>query len=182
MSIVIPRHPQEVSLSVTHQWNGDAATDERVRADVWLSQAREGLLVRVESPVLHEQRVPDAPMGARVEGLWEFDVVEVFLVGPGHEYLEIELGAGGHWLVLGFDRIRHRSNAYETFSPIVRYRKTETKTWVSEIVIPWNMVPENLRALNAFVIAAGQFMAHSVLPGVEADFHQPDYYPSARLA
>ena len=47
--------------------------------------------------------MPDAPRGARVANLWEYDVVECFLVGPDGRYLELELGAGGHFLALLFD-------------------------------------------------------------------------------
>ncbi len=138
--------------------------------------------ILVEAPLLHEQRVPvDVPIGTRVEGLWEYDVVELFLVGPGHRYLEIELGAGGHFLVLAFDRIRHRSNGYEDLKPFLSHHKTTNKTWVSEIVLPTNLLPDNIRALNAFVFAAGQYLAYSALPGDKPDFHQPDFYPVASI-
>ena len=120
-------------------------------------------------------------MGRRVDGLWDFDVVELFLVGPGHQYLEIELGAGGHFLILGFDSIRRRSQGYETFVPVLRFEKTGEKVWTSSLTIPWKMVPENLRAMNAFAIMAGQFLAYSPVPGEQPDYHQPDHYPSASL-
>ncbi len=179
--IKIPREPQEIHLPINNQWDGSACPDDRLRADVSISQSKEGLRVRAEMPVLHDQRVPRAQKGTRVDKLWTFDVVELFLVGPGHRYLELELGAGGHWLLLGFDRIRHRENDYEHLKPLFRFWKTEQKTWVSQIVIPWELVPENLRALNAFIIAAGKYLAFSPLPGNKPDFHQPDCFPSAKL-
>ena len=181
MSIVIPNFPQELLLRVDRLWNGGACPDDRLWAELKLSKKPTGLRVRVSSPMLHEQRVPDAPMGSRVEKLWEHDVVELFLVGPGHQYLELELGAGGHWLLLSFDSIRHRRDSHETFKPIVKFKKTSEKIWTSEIVIPWKLIPENLRALNAFAIMAGQFMAMSRVPGKEPDFHQPDAFSKATL-
>lgn len=129
-------------------------------------------------PQRGDERLPDTPSGERVANLWEYDVVEVFLVGPGHRYLEVELGAGGHWLVLGFSEIRKRSNEYEAFEPRMTFSKNESE-WTSEMVIPWHMIPKDVRALNAFVIANGQFLAHAPLPGLEPDFHQPDAYPPA---
>lgn len=179
--IRIPHTPEELNLHIDKNWGGSPCPDDRLWADVFLSQTKEGIHLRVQAPMLHEQKIPDAPMGSRVEGLWEFDVVELFLVGPGHQYLEIELGAGGHFLVLGFDSIRHRSDAYESFAPILRFEKTGEKIWTSSLVIPWKMVPENLRALNVFAIMAGQFLAYSAVPGEQPDFHQPDRYPSASL-
>ncbi len=179
--LCIPHFPQELPLRVDRLWDGSTCPDDRLFADFFLSQTREGVLLRVEAPMLHDQKVPDLPMGSRVEGLWEFDVVELLLVGPGHTYLEIELGAGGHFLALGFDSIRHRFDSYELFAPILRFEKTGDKLWKSSLTIPWKMIPENLRALNAFAIMAGQFLAYLPVPGELPDFHQPDRYPSVSL-
>lgn len=181
MSIIIPAAPQELELRVERLWNGEVCPDDRLWAELRISKDQEGLRVRARAPMLHEQRVPNAPIGTRVDGLWEYDVVELFLVGPGHQYVELELGAGGHWLLLSFDSIRHRRDAHESFEPIVRFSKTPEKIWTSELVIPWRMIPENLRAINAFSIMAGQFMALSPTPGSKPDFHQPDSYPAATL-
>ncbi|MBI5794453.1 hypothetical protein HZA87_05260 [Candidatus Uhrbacteria bacterium] len=179
--ITIPHHPDILTLHIDHLWSGASCPDDRLWADVELSQTKDGLRVHVKAPMLLEQNVPEAPMGTRIEGLWNFDVVELFLVGPGHQYLELELGAGGHFLILGFDSVRRRSNSYDTFQPVVRFEKTAQKQWVSELAIPWKMIPENLRALNAFAIMAGHFLAFGALPGTEPDFHQPDFFPAASL-
>lgn len=179
--ISIPKYPEELNLHIDKNWDGAPCPDDRLWADVFVAQTKEGLLIRAQAPMLHGQKVPDAPIGSRVEGLWEHDVVELFLVGPGHQYLEIELGAGGHFLVLGFDSIRHRSDSFESFAPILRFEKTNERTWKSSVTIPWKLVPENLRALNAFSIMAGQFLAYSPVPGEQPDFHQPDHYPNASL-
>lgn len=179
--IKIPASPDASKLHLDHLWNGNVCPDDRLWADVEISQNKEGIIVRVQAPMLLEQTIPDAPMGSRVEGLWNFDVVELFLVGAGHQYLELELGAGGHFLILAFDSIRHRSNSYESFQPIVRFEKTAEKHWVSEVTLPWKIIPENVRALNAFAIMAGQFLSYGALPGNEPDFHQPDFFPAASL-
>lgn len=179
--IHIPHTPEEINLHIDKNWDGSTCPDDRLFADLFLSQTKDGISLRVEAPMLHDQKTPEAPMGSRVEGLWEFDVVELFLVGPGHQYLEIELGAGGHFLVLGFDSIRHRNDSYEFFAPVLRFEKTGERLWKSSLTIPWKMVPENFRALNAFAIMAGQFLAYSPVPGTEPDYHQPDRYPSASL-
>lgn len=169
------------TITIDHLWNGDPCPDERVRALIELSETSQGLRVKAEAPILHEQKIPDAPIGARVEGLWQYDVVELFLVGPGHRYFELELGAGGHFLALSFDSIRHRSNDHAEFHPVLRYEKTPDKTWISELTIPQSILPENVRAMNAFVIAAGQFLSMSQLPGDKPDFHQPDFFEPFRL-
>lgn len=182
MTFLIPRQPNILTLTVDRLWNGDVCPDEHVWAVLELSAEQTGLRVKVESPILSEQKIPlDVPVGSRVDELWNFDVVELFLVGPGHRYFELELGAGGHFLALSFDRIRHRSNEHKTFEPIINHHKTETN-WVSELIIPWTLIPENIRALNTFVYAAGQFLSMSPLPGDKPDFHQPDFYPAAQMS
>lgn len=177
----IPQNPQQLELRVERLWNGEVCVDDRLWADVAVSACKDGLAVRVTAPVLHEQSVPEASLGARLDGLWEYDVVELFLVGPGHQYLELELGAGGQYLLLGFDSIRRRSQTYEDLDLVVKFEKTAQKTWASEVVLPWAVVPENIRALNAFAYMAGQYMAYEAVPGKEPDFHQPDVYPSVSL-
>ncbi len=177
MSFMIPKSPDGLTLKIDKLWNGRECGDDRLWAKVTLTRSREGLDVTVVSPMLHEQSVPQVPMGTRVDGLWEFDVVELFLVGPGHEYIELELGAGGHWLFLGFDRIHHRSQEFDRFEPLVQFERTDEKMWRSRIVLPWDVLPENIRAMNAFAILAGNHLALSPVPGEKPDFHQPDYYP-----
>jgi len=177
MKLVIPKFPDLLQFTIDKLWSGEVCNDERVKADVTLSLKKGGLFIRVEAPVLHNQSIPNDPMGSRVEKLWTFDVVEIFLVGPGHQYLEIEIGAGGHYLILGFDSVRNKSNDYLYFHPVIHFYKTNEKTWVSETEIPWSIIPENLRAMNAFMIAVGQFLALSPLPGEVPDFHQPDHFP-----
>ncbi|HAU65809.1 MAG: hypothetical protein UT30_C0010G0029 [Candidatus Uhrbacteria bacterium GW2011_GWF2_39_13] len=168
---------KEVCLKIEHLWDGSLCVDERLWADVSLVQNKQGLLIKTRSLILGNQNIPQAPTGTRVEGLWNYDVVEVFLVGPGHQYLEIELGAGGHFLVLGFDSIRHCSHTFEMFYPQIYFKQSSEHYWSNEILIPYHMIPENIRAINAFAILSGQFLAYAPVPGEKPDFHQPDHFP-----
>jgi hypothetical protein len=43
------------------------------------------------------------------------------------------------------------------------------------------LVPPELSALDAFVIAGGSHLAHAPVPGPAPDFHQPGAFPRARL-
>lgn len=107
MKLIIPKLPLELQLTINNSWSGELCSDERVYAHVSLGMNRSGMLIRAQAPILDSPLIPDAPVGSRVEKLWTYDVVEVFFVGPGHCYVEVELGAGGHYLVLGFDSIRN---------------------------------------------------------------------------
>jgi len=106
-------------------------------------------------------------------------VIECFLAGAGGRYLEVELGAGGHFLVLSFSAPRVRSDAHESLSLPVDFT-SDARGWRSRVRLPRALVPPGLSALNAFVIAGGAHLAYAPLPGSAPDFHQPARFPDAR--
>jgi hypothetical protein len=176
----IPKYPDSLYFTINKTWNGEPAP-EALHTEVWLTERDRGLEIRVHAPVYPNQRLPEAPHDSRVNGLWEYDVVEVFLVGADGKYLEVELGPGGHWLVLGFDGVRQRSSDYADLKPDHRNSSAVEGTWQSIITIPWELVPRPLARLNAFVIAGGEHLAMSPVPGAAPDFHQPAAFPEASL-
>ena len=177
----IPHAPEELVLLITNEWNGSSCADESLRATASFSQTKEGLRVHLGAVLRGDEKIPSARPG-RFDGLWEYDVVEAFFVGVDGHYLELELGAGSHWLLLSFDSIRHRSNSHETPDFLMSRYSVTGKTWGSEVVIPWTLMPMPLIALNAFQIARGHFHAAYKLPGAQADFHQPGEFPKVQLA
>ena len=168
-----------MQLLVNRVWNGGEHPDKELHATIDVSASDAGINIAVSAPWRDDMNIPDAPIG-RLDGLWDYDVVELFLVGSDHNYLEIELGAGGHWLVLAFHEIRERSNSYEKLELQVDCNRSEDR-WTSSTIIPWEIVPQPVRAWNGFVIARGQFLAAYALPGEVPDFHQPDHFPSIVL-
>ena len=63
-----------------------------------LSWDTDHLSVQVRAPY-HSDSPPPSPPGP-MDFLWEYEVVELFLLGAGERYTEIELGPHGHHLVL----------------------------------------------------------------------------------
>ncbi|MGH0031261.1 MAG: hypothetical protein ACQGVC_15805 [Myxococcota bacterium] len=108
-------------------------------------------------------------------------MVECFLVGEGGRYLEVDLGAGGHFLLLSFDAPRRRVDEHADLAPALDFER-DARGWRASLVLPWAVVPAGLCALNAFVSARGQHLAYQPLPGDTPDFHQPDRFPAASLA
>jgi hypothetical protein len=117
-----------------------------------------------------------------VANLWEFDVVECFVAGS-KGYLEVELGAGGHFLVLDFAAPRVRHNAYEAFVPRLTFAPclVGQATWRSSILIPWSMVPMPVQGVNAYITSRHHYLCYHPLPGPKPDFHQPERFPQVRL-
>jgi len=179
--LVIPRAPETLRLAIERHWNGAASRDPRLRGELRLCARAEGLALEAALPHQEPARIPALPAGSRVANLWEYDVVECFLVGADGRYVEVELGAGGHFLVLEFSAPRRLADAHAEFAPALDFVRTASG-WRSTLVLPWPLVPRELCALGAFAIAGGAFLAAHPLPGAAPDFHQPAAYPRARLA
>lgn len=181
MSLVIPRAPERLVLPIERYWDGAPCPHAHLHGRVELAAAGEGLEIAASLPHQPEPRIPDAPPGTRVADLWYYDVVECFLAGAGGRYLEVELGAGGHFLVLSFSAPRMRSDSHPDLVLPVDFA-SDAKGWRSRVVIAWALVPPGLEALNAYVIAGGAHLAYGSLPGPAPEYHQPACFPRARLA
>jgi hypothetical protein len=147
-----------------------------------LSQTDAGVHVRALTPPLTRVSAPAAPVGSRADRLWEHDVVEAFFMDEDGQYLEVELGLGGHYLVLGFDAPRHMVADFADVPFSVRHEELPDGRRVNELLIPRELFPTHLKALNAYAILSGQFFAYHPVPGDKPDFHQPELFPFARLA
>jgi hypothetical protein len=178
--LTIPRAPVRLRLPIERQWDG--APSETVRAALELSIVDAALELRSELRQPGAPRVPDARPGTRVANLWEYDVVECFLAGAGGRYLELELGAGGHFLALSFRARRVRSNELGSFTPRIEHHRGADGVQRTALRIPLALIPSDVRAIGAFAIAGGLFLAHAPVPGPVPDFHQPDRWTPARLA
>ena len=176
----IPRAPDTLDLVVEHGWNGARIQDPRLRGLARLQSTPAGIAFEASLPHQARPRIPCAPAGTRVCDLWDYDVVECFLVGRDGAYLELELGAGGHFLALRFSAPRRCSDTLEALQPMLTHR-SDSRGWSARLIAPWAVVPEQIVALNAFVAAGGELLAHSPLPGARADFHQPLHFPVAEL-
>jgi len=179
--LVIPNAPAQLRLPIERHWDGTRCPYPRRRGALSLALAPDALEIGASFERQAAARRPDAPPGTRVANLWEYDVVECFLAGAGGRYLEVELGAAGHFLVLEFDAPRRRANEHAALAPPISFREDGGR-WHATLRLPLSLVPAGLCALNAFAIAGGGFYAHHPVPGRAPDFHQPQSFPRAALA
>jgi hypothetical protein len=177
----VPCAPGALRLRIEREWDGTPVADRRLHGELRLSAQPEGLEFAASLPHQEPARVPPGAPGTRVADLFEYDVVEGFVVGADGRYVEVELGAGGHFLVLSFRAPRVRADEHRELAPALRYEPGRRR-WRSSLLLPWALVPRPVRALNAFAIAGGRFLAHHPVPGERPDFHRPDAYPRAVLA
>lgn len=164
-----------IRLAICRTWDGQPA-DPGEHAAVDLRLVDGGLVLRVEAPDHGDPR-PAGPPGP-TPGLWEHEVVELFLCGPGERYLEVELGPGGHHLVLLLDGVRQVTD--QAMPLDVRWSRTPGR-WAAETVLPAAWLPPRPWRANAYAIhgtgPTRRYLACHPVPGLAPDFHQPGAFP-----
>lgn len=123
----------------------------------------------------HRDPLPDAPAGP-LWGLWEHEVVELFVATSPREYVELELGPHGHWIALSFQGVR---NAIACPCPSRSWARVEAERWRGELHVPASLVRDasTFNACSIHGVGAQRVYASSTpLPGEQPDFHQPDHF------
>ena len=161
-------------LTIERTWDGEPAhDDECARIVLQLSEA--GLDIEVDAPY-HGDPAPTAPVG-RADRLWEYEVVELFLLGEGERYLELELGPHGHYLALG---LRGPRTVQESGLPIRYEAQREGRRWRGRAAVLASQLPPALHSFNAYAIhgqgAARRYLAAHPVPGPEPDFHRLQFF------
>lgn len=127
--------------------------------------------IRVDAP-LHGDPLPPGPAGPTAE-LWEYEVVELFLAGPGERYLEIELGPGGHHLVL---RLEGNRQVVEERLPMDFQVRMSDHRWMGRAWVPTGWLPPGPWRTNAYAIhgvgSQRRYLAAFPVPGEAPDFHR----------
>ena len=112
--------------TISRHWDGsDLPLQEHVRLRISIESDLPGapgedcLVVAVDAPFYNDPRphpdsaahhlhhepthVTDGKGCLNFEGLWKFEVVELFIKGRSDKYVEIEMGPHGHYLILACD-------------------------------------------------------------------------------
>ena len=147
--------------------------------------------LRVEGGILHFSfRAQKAPWcdesllsGSFVEGLWEKDVAELFLSGPGESYQEINVSPTGAWWSALFCDYRERSQTVE-FPVEIEVERADNFWQVhfstaAENLIPWSGLEWSEYRASPTAILHGpepSFFAWNWNPNKdgEPDFHRKD--------
>lgn len=163
-------------LDIAHAWEGTplAAVDH---AQLLLRLGPRHLLVAVDAPFHGDPPPPGLP--GPTEGLWEYEVVELFLASVGDTaYAEVELSPHGHHLVLRLAGVRQRVAAG---LPLAFRTRRAGRRWQGVARLDRRHLPPPPWRGNAFAIhgpaSDRRHLAASPLPGVRPDFHQPDRFP-----
>ena len=129
----------------------------------------------------HGDPPPPGPPG-RCDGLWNHEVVELFLLGVDEQYLELEFGPHGHYLALRLAGRRH----VVASDLVVEYAVGgSAERWSGRARTARTALPPALAAANAYGIhgrgAARRHLAWAPVPGEAPDFHRLERFaPIAR--
>jgi hypothetical protein len=173
-----------MQLPIEHTWDGaPARPGERVQMSAHLD-ATGALHLNFDAP-FHGDPAPEGPPGPR-DGLWGFEVVEVFVVGGDpsgpEEYLEVELGPRGHHLVL---RLRGRRQAVARCLPAMYGHTLVDGRWRGRAVVAAEHVPPGPHRVNAFAIHGlgerRRYLCHTPTLGERPDFHRLEVFAAADL-
>jgi hypothetical protein len=179
-----------VDLEIKTTWDNQSITDhEKVRLKLTRASPS-SVRLDIDAPFYNDP-APQAAVGSLMH-LWDYEVVELFLLGNDNRYLEVEFGPHGHYIVLLLDGFRNVIKHSLPLEP-VRLGRTgdceHSRRWTASAVIPDEYFPQNVTKLNAYAIhgvdAARKYLALSPVPTgkfEQPEFHRLDYFKPTDLS
>jgi hypothetical protein len=110
------------------------------------------LLVDIDAP-FHGDASPSSAAGP-TPGLWDFEVVELFLLGAGDRYLELEFGPHGHWLALQLEGRRNIVRTENSQRAVQFEAMRSAGRWRGTARIDASLLPDDLARANAYAMPA----------------------------
>lgn len=171
-----------LQMSVTHfeitkTWNNHSVDPaHHVKLDLLLT---DNLHIKVSSPFYDDPHLPDMTKHpATMDKLYNYEVVEVFLLGEHEHYLEIELGPKGQYLVLELKGYRNVTR-YPIELP--QYQsKVNGNQWVGAAVVPFSLLPAKITHMNAYAIYGSgdnrTYLSLYPAPANHANYTAPDFH------
>lgn len=170
----------EARFRIARSWDG-GALEEGEGALLAVRAEGDRVELRVDA-AFHGDPPPQAPPGV-CPRLWDFEVVELFLVGRDDRCLEIELGPHGHHLVLQLSGPRQ---VVSDGLPLELAVDREPRRWRARAGFPTAWLPAGLERANAFAIhgqgARRRYLACHPLGGVTPDFHRFADFPGLEVS
>lgn len=127
---------------------------------------------------------PAATTGAFHEGLWRFDVAELFIAAAqGPRYLEFNLSPHGAWWGAAFSSPRQRDAGFLP-PAVLTHTALDAEGWRAALGIPLDVLDREVafhdgaRANATMILGspAQRFFSMADLGPGEPDFHRPDRF------
>jgi len=179
-----------VRLAIAQTWDGQPIPSaDQVTLDL-AAAGPERLRITVRAPYYGDP-APAGPPGPTI-GLWDHEVVELFVVGAGGPpeapplYTEVELGPHGHQLVLrlrGVRRVAQKLLPLDYDASIVSSGGGDV--WLGDALLDRGLLPPPPHRINAYAIhgqgLARRHLALHPVPGDAPDFHRLAYFGEVTL-
>ncbi len=161
-------------LVIASAWDGAAVGPEEY-ATVEVTRSGASLCVDVEAP-FYDDPAPDAPPGP-TPALWNFEVVELMLLGAEEKYLELEFGPHGHYLAL---QLAGRRAVQQSGMELSYRSEVRRGRFRAQASFPRTWLPMGCDRVNAFAMHgcgdARRFLAFRGAPGTAPDFHRLELF------
>eukprot|EP00092_Neocalanus_flemingeri_P007627 GFUD01008231.1.p1 GENE.GFUD01008231.1~~GFUD01008231.1.p1 ORF type:complete len:1056 (+),score=227.00 GFUD01008231.1:78-3170(+) len=171
-----------VQLQIETTWDGDPVESPTC---VKLTKEPAGLGIEVDAKFWNDPTNPGGKAGQPFFKLWNYEVVELFLLNDKGLYVEIELAPWGQHIVLLLDNgkdVRHSL-------PIIYEANRSEGRWTGKAVIDQSYLPPNITKLNAYAIhGSGENRVYEALhpapKGVHEgpSFHRLQYFKPIDLS
>jgi len=164
-----PKEPVvQLRCVVDSTWDGDPlGIDERVEVQIELGSA--GAKIEIDAPYHGDPSPPDR---GSTPQLWDYEVVELFLLGAEEHYLELEFGPHGHYLALELRGVR---NVVASGMALKYQARVAGARWTGVAHVPAALIPPGMVALNAYAIhglgTRRRYLAMAPVGGSVPDFH-----------
>jgi len=175
------KNDNELELTILTTWDGRPVEHRPVEIELKPLNGST-FEMNVEAPFFNDPPNPGGEAGQPFHGLWEFEVVELFLANDANQYVEIELGPWGQHIVLLLDGAR---NAIKHSLPLEYTAKIHQRgddnssgwrhgrhgpgkwfghgrggpggrgrgnCWEGRAIIPSSYLPPNVTRVNAYAI------------------------------
>jgi len=163
-------------IRIDRTWDGEAVEAGAV-VNMRVEAASNGLCVSFEAPFVHDPP-PTGPPGP-TPGLWNFEVVELFVLGEDERYVEVEVGPHGHHLVLELHGVRR---VVREMLPLEYDVRIETSRWCGRFIVPTSLLPPGVHRYNAHAIrglgSERRYLAAHPAGGDAPDFHRLSAFAS----
>lgn len=171
-------------VAVGRHWDGARVNGPVAELDFGVSAGH--FRISIRAPFFGDP-APARPTGS-TDRLWDFEVVELFVLGADNHYLELEFGPHGHYLALELRGRRQlvRKGANQGLAMDYRSRINGDR-WSGIASLPASLLPASATHFNAYALhgrgVGRHFLAHAPCLGRKPDFHNLDrFVPIARAA
>jgi hypothetical protein len=178
---------QEQVYEITTTWDNDTLPQSdkiivKLSAGVEAPSSEIQLILSVEARFYDDPHIPDTTPNETMWELWEYEVVELFLLGSDDHYLEIEVSPKGQYLLLelkGYRNvIRDKLPLYKR-NYVARINSTVTPNrWTGRAVIPNCYLPPTVTKFNAYAIHGSDEnrIYKSLFPAKKGELQGPDFH------